>query len=76
MLKGATFHGARFEGTDLLEAKFYEADLEGASMTDVRIRFAVFQDAWMKDCKGCPVGWQTGETVWQIEDRERQRNGE
>lgn len=54
MLKGASFVKARIVAADLLEAKFYEANLEGAHMSGVRLRFAVFQDAWMKDCTGCP----------------------
>jgi uncharacterized protein YjbI with pentapeptide repeats len=57
-----------------MEAKFYEADLERAVMDGVQLRFAVFQDAWMKDCRGCPTHWQSGDTVWQTEERERQRN--
>jgi hypothetical protein len=28
----------------------------------------------MKDCRGCPTHWQNGDTVWQTEERERQRN--
>jgi uncharacterized protein YjbI with pentapeptide repeats len=74
LLKGASFRNARLIHTDLLEAKFFEANLEGAVMEAPRIRFAVFQDAWMKDCAGCPVNWQTGETVWQTEEKERKRN--
>jgi len=30
----------------------------------VRIRFAIFQDAFMEGCKGCPHDWQTGVAVW------------
>lgn len=75
MLKGASFVKARIVAADLLEAKFYEANLEGAHMSGVRLRFAVFQDAWMKDCTGCPVNWQTGEPVWETEARERDRQG-
>ena len=74
LLKGASFKEAKLIHADLLEAKFYEANLEKAIMDGSRIRFAVFQDAWMKDCTGCPANWQSGDTVWQTEEKERLRN--
>lgn len=63
--KRAQFVGARFIDTDLQEAKFYEVNLTGAVMDGAKIRFAIFQDAWMQDCKGCPVHWQTDKPVWE-----------
>lgn len=49
--------------------------LAPALAAGTRIRFAVFRDAWMKNCAGCPVNWQTGETVWQAESRTKARRG-
>jgi uncharacterized protein YjbI with pentapeptide repeats len=51
----------------LTAAMLEKALLEGATMEGVELRFAVFQDAWMKDCK-LPDQWQT-------EEKERLRNG-
>lgn len=63
--KRAQFVGAKLINTDMQEAKFYEVNLTGAVMDGAKIRFAIFQDAWMPDCKGCPVHWQTDKPVWE-----------
>ena len=63
--KRAQFVGSKFVDTDLQEAKFYEVNLTNAVMDGAKIRFAIFQDAWMQDCKGCPVHWQTDKPVWE-----------
>jgi uncharacterized protein YjbI with pentapeptide repeats len=63
--KRAQFVGAKLINTDMQEAKFYEVNLTGATMDGAKIRFAIFQDAWMPDCKGCPIHWQTDKPVWE-----------
>ncbi|MBN8913265.1 MAG: pentapeptide repeat-containing protein, partial [Rhizobiales bacterium] len=50
--------------------KFYEANLANAVFEGTRIRFAIFQDAFMEGCKGCPFDWQRGEKDWE-EDKAR-----
>lgn len=63
--KRAQFVGAKLINTDMQEAKFYEVNLTDAVMDGAKIRFAIFQDAWMPDCKGCPIHWQTDKPVWE-----------
>jgi uncharacterized protein YjbI with pentapeptide repeats len=59
------FKRARFINTDVQETKFYEADLSDAVFDGVKIRFAIFQDAFMEGCKGCPQDWQHGGKIWE-----------
>lgn len=65
MAKGVQFVGARFINTDVQETKFYEANLSNAVFEGVKIRFAIFQDAFMEGCEGCPHKWQSGSKVWE-----------
>ena len=66
MAKRATFIGAKFDNTDMQEAKFQETNLANAIMVKPQLRFVNFEDAWMKDCNGCPMHWQSDKPVWEI----------
>ena len=49
--------GARLINTNLQEAKLYEANLADAVMEGARLRFTIFQGAFMEGCQGCPHDW-------------------
>ena len=44
-------------GTDMQESQLYSSNFSNATMSGTRIRFAIFQDAVMDGCKGCPHDW-------------------
>lgn len=49
--------GAKIVKANFQEAKLYQANLSHAIMKDTKITFAIFQDAYMEGCVGCPHNW-------------------
>lgn len=68
--KETNFRGASFVNANLQETKLYGANLSSATFEGTFIRFAIFQDAFMDGCKGCPMTWQTNTPAW-AEDLDR-----
>ena len=48
---------ARLVSADLQEAKLQGTQLIGTNMEGALKRFTNFNDAYMKDCTGCPLDW-------------------
>lgn len=49
--------GAKIINANFQEAKLYQANLSHAIMKNTKITFAIFQDAYMEGCIGCPHNW-------------------
>lgn len=50
--------GADLSSANLQEMKLYDSNLSEAIMDDgTVITFAIFQDAYMEGCRGCPFDW-------------------
>ena len=49
--------GAKIINANFQEAKLYQANLSHAIMKNTIIKFAIFQDAFMEGCLGCPHDW-------------------
>ncbi|MEM6606720.1 MAG: pentapeptide repeat-containing protein, partial [Pseudomonadota bacterium] len=64
--------GATLINSDLQEAKLYNSNLANADFTGTLKRYTIWQDAVMDGCKGCPHNWQTGEPIWEFENRVKQ----
>jgi len=56
-LNHARLTDARLVSADLQEAKLQGAQLIGTNMEGALKRFTNFNDAYMKDCTGCPLDW-------------------
>ncbi|MCG8356320.1 MAG: pentapeptide repeat-containing protein [Kiloniellales bacterium] len=49
--------GANLTSANLQEMKLYDSDLSDATFEGTVITFAIFQDAYMDGCRGCPFDW-------------------
>ena len=49
--------GAKLVGADLQETKFVGSNLQDADLGGAVLRFAIFPDAHLQGCRGCPEGW-------------------
>ena len=49
--------GTKIINANFQEAKLYQANLSHAIMKGTKITFAIFQDAYMEGCIGCPHNW-------------------
>ncbi|WP_395697527.1 MBL fold metallo-hydrolase [Methylocella sp.] len=53
-----------------------EANLAGAFMDGAQIRYALFENAWMQDCRGRPLDWQADKPVREEYPAAKQKNFE